>query len=177
MVSCGGTTLADFHLIADSSTTAARIPILFAGGCWASLLLRNCVRYVPIAWKLKNSWSAVKLIPWRISLNGRFLHNHWVYSNSVFSGGCWARRQLRNGIRFVPIAWKLRKSWSAVGLISWRISLNGRFLNNGCTDSNSVCWRLLGSSLATQQYKVRPYRMKTQEVIVSCGTNTLVDFT
>ena len=30
-------TLAEFYSIADSSTTAARIPILFAGGCWARL--------------------------------------------------------------------------------------------------------------------------------------------
>ena len=110
MVSYGGTTLANFHLMADSSTTAARIPILFAGGYWAHL---------------------------------------W----------------LRNGIRFVLIAWKLRKSWSAVELIPWRISLNGRFLHNRCTDPNSVCGLLLGSSLATQRYKVCPYAINTDGVI------------
>ena len=31
----GGSTLAEFYLMADSSTTAAGIPTLFAGGCWA----------------------------------------------------------------------------------------------------------------------------------------------
>ena len=47
--------------------------------------------------------------------------------------------------------------------------LDGRFLNNHCVYSNSVCWMLLGSSLATQRYKVRLYRMKTPEVTVFCG--------
>ena len=31
----GGSTLAEFYLMADSSTTAAGIPTLIAGGCWA----------------------------------------------------------------------------------------------------------------------------------------------
>ena len=50
-------------------------------------------------------------------------------------------------------------------LIPWWISLNGRFLHNGGMDSNSVCRRLLGSSLATQQYKVCPYAINTDGVI------------
>ena len=44
-------------------------------------------------------------------------------------------------------------------------------------DANSFCWRLLGSSAATQRYNIRPCRIKSEEVIVSCGTNTLADFT
>ena len=31
----GGSTLAEFYSIADSSTSAGRTPILFPGGCWA----------------------------------------------------------------------------------------------------------------------------------------------
>ena len=33
----GGSTLAEFYLMADSSTAAGCIPILFPGGCWARL--------------------------------------------------------------------------------------------------------------------------------------------
>ena len=32
--------------------------------------------------------------------------------------GCWARRQLRNGIRYVPVASKLIKSLSSVQCVS-----------------------------------------------------------
>ena len=32
---CGGSTLAKFYLMADSSTTVTGIPILIAGDCWA----------------------------------------------------------------------------------------------------------------------------------------------
>ena len=31
----GGSTVAEFYSIADSSTTVAGIPIWIAGGCWA----------------------------------------------------------------------------------------------------------------------------------------------
>ena len=31
----GGSTLVEFYLMADSSTMAAGIPTLIAGGCWA----------------------------------------------------------------------------------------------------------------------------------------------
>ena len=48
------------------------------------------------------------------------------------------------------------------------ILLDGRFLHNHCVYSTSVSWRLLSSSVATQRYKVRLYRMKTQEVTVFC---------
>ena len=32
---CGGSTLAEFYSMADSSTAITGIPILIAGGCWA----------------------------------------------------------------------------------------------------------------------------------------------
>ena len=34
----------------------------------------------------------------------------------------------------------------------------------------------MGSSLATQWYRIGPYHMKTQEVMVCCGGTTLADF-
>ena len=46
---CEGSTLAEFYSMADSSTTAAGIPILFAGGCWVRRQLRNGIRYVLVA--------------------------------------------------------------------------------------------------------------------------------
>ena len=39
-------TMAKFYLIADYSTTAAKIPILQSGGCWAQWYLHNGIRYV-----------------------------------------------------------------------------------------------------------------------------------
>ena len=41
--------LAEFYSMADSSTTVRGIPILIAGGCWASCQLHAGIRYVPIA--------------------------------------------------------------------------------------------------------------------------------
>ena len=55
------------------------------------------------------------------------------------------------------------------------ILLDGRFLHNHCPDSNSVCWRLLGRFSATQRYKVRPYAIKTDEVVVFCKGSTLTE--
>ena len=48
--------------MADSSTTAAGIPILFAGGCWARRQLRNGTRYVPVAPELRESLSFVEAV-------------------------------------------------------------------------------------------------------------------
>ena len=45
----GGSTLAEFYLMADSSTTTGCVPILFAGGCLAPRQLHTGIRYVPNA--------------------------------------------------------------------------------------------------------------------------------
>ena len=45
----GGSTLVEFYLMADSSTTTGCIPIQFAGGCWAPRQLHAGIRYVPNA--------------------------------------------------------------------------------------------------------------------------------
>jgi len=39
---------------------------------------------------------------------------------TLFAGGCWARRQLRNGIKYVPVASKPMKSLSFVEILCWR---------------------------------------------------------
>ena len=149
--------------MADSSTTTARIPYPFAGGCWAHLWLRNGIRFVPIAWKLRKSWSAVELIPWRISLNGRLLHNCYTDSNSLhcsLSGSTPATR--RYEVRPYAV--------NTHGVTGWRSpELNGRLLHNRWPNSNSVLWRLLGSTPATRRYKVRLCRTKTHAIAVLWG--------
>ena len=55
-------------------------------------------------------------------------------------------------------------------LKGWRSpELDGRILHNRWPDSNSVFWRLLGSTPATRRYKVRLCRTKTHEIAVLCG--------
>ena len=56
----GGSTLAEFYSIADSSTTVAGIPIRIAGGCWARHQLHAGIRYVPVASKLRISLVTVE---------------------------------------------------------------------------------------------------------------------
>jgi len=43
----GGSTLGEFYSMADSSTTAACIPIVFLGGFWAHRQLHACIRLIP----------------------------------------------------------------------------------------------------------------------------------
>ena len=57
---CGGSTLAEFYSMADSSTTIRGIPILFAGGCWARRQLHAGIRYIPVASKLRISLASVE---------------------------------------------------------------------------------------------------------------------
>ena len=82
------------------------------------------------------------------------------------AGGYWARRQLHAGIRYFPVASKPMKLLSSIEEVSGssvEILLNGRFLQNHCRYSNSDCRRLLGSTSASRQYKVRLCRIKTQD--------------
>ena len=45
----GGSNLAEFYSMADTSTTAADIPIRIAGGRWAGCQLHAGIKYVAIA--------------------------------------------------------------------------------------------------------------------------------
>ena len=49
------------------------------------------------------------------------------------------------------------------------ILLDGGLLHNRWADFDSVCGRLLGSTPASQRYKVRLCRIRTQEIAVFCG--------
>jgi len=91
----------------------------------------------------------------------------------LIAGGCWARRQLRSGIKDVSVASKLMKSLTLVRVFFIGTlaipELDGRFLHNRWADPGSDCGRLLGSTPATQRYKGRLCRIETHEVADPCG--------
>jgi len=89
------------------------------------------------------------------------------------AGDCWAQCWLRNGIKDVSVASKLRKSLTLVRVVFIGTlaipELDGRLLHDHTSDPGTNCGRLLGSTPATQRYKGRLCRIKTQEIAVFCG--------
>jgi len=87
------------------------------GGCWARRQLSNGIRYASIASRLRKSLSSVERT-FMIAL--AILYSTADYSTTIarilmlFAEGCWAWRQLSNGIRYVSVASRLRKSLSSV---------------------------------------------------------------
>jgi len=68
----------------------------------------------------------------------------------LIAEGCWARRQLRGGIRYVSVASKLMNPPTFLRVVFLQVAeLDGRFLNNHWADSGSDCGELLGSMPAT----------------------------
>jgi len=57
-----GSMLAEFYSMADYSTTARQIQIRFAGGCWARRQLRNGIRDVLVASKLRISLTSLERV-------------------------------------------------------------------------------------------------------------------
>jgi len=92
---------------------------------------------------------------------------------NLIAGGCWSRRQLRSGIKDISVASKLRKSLTLVRVVFIDTlaipELDGRLLHNHCSAPGSDCGRLLGSTPATQWYKVRPCSIEAHEIAVFCG--------
>jgi len=76
------------------------------------------------------------------------------------AGDCWARRQLRSGIKDVSVASRLMKSLTFLGVVFVGTlaipELDGRFLHDRWTNPESDCGRLSGSTPATQWYKIHP---------------------
>ena len=103
--------------MADYSTTTAPILDLIAGDCWARRQLRNGIRYFPVASKLRKSLSSVERI-FIVAL--AIIYSMADYSTTaariliLFAGGCWALHQPFNGIRYVSVTSKPRKSLSSV---------------------------------------------------------------
>jgi len=100
-----GIKLVIFYSTADYSTTGGRILILFAGDCWARCQLSNGIRYVSVASELRNSLSSVEGV---LDNKLAIFYSMADYSTTTgrilmrFAGDRWARRQLRNGIGFIP---------------------------------------------------------------------------
>ena len=82
--------------MADYSTPAGQILILFPGGCWARRQLHDGIKYVPTrsipielqAGDLKDSMADIAPTAGRNPI--------------LFPGGCWARRQLHTSIKYIP---------------------------------------------------------------------------
>ena len=78
----------------------------------------------------------------------------------LIAGDRWARRHLRSGIKDVSVASELRKSLTLVGVVFIGTlaipELDSRFLHDRWTNPESDCGRLLGSTPATQRYKIHP---------------------
>jgi len=91
---------------------------------------------------------------------------------NLIAGDCWARCQLRSGIKDVSVSSKLRRSLTFVRVVFIDTlaipELDGRFLYNHCSDPESDCGRLLGSTPATQRYKGRLCGIETQEIADLC---------
>jgi len=100
-----GIKLAIFYSTADYSTTGGRILILCAGDYWARCQLSNSIRYVSVASELRNSLSSVEGV---LDNKLAIFYSMADYSTTTgrilmeFAGDRWARRQLRNGIGFIP---------------------------------------------------------------------------
>jgi len=105
----------------DYSTTAGRILILFARDCWARRQLPNGIRYVSVASKPRKSLSLVEGI---LGIKLEILDSMEDYSTTadgiliLCAKDCWARRQLPNGIRYVPVTSKPMKSLSSMQGVS-----------------------------------------------------------
>ena len=91
---------------------------------------------------------------------------------NLIAGGCWARRQLRSGIKGVSVASKLRRSLTLVSVVFIDTlalpELDVRFRHSHGSNPESDCGRSLGSTPATQQYKGRLCRIRSQEIADPC---------
>jgi len=116
-----GIKLVIFYSTADISTTAGRILILFARGCWAWCQLPNCIKYVSVASKPMNSLSSVEgilVIKLVILYSTADISTTTPWILILFAGGCWAWCQLSKGIRYVSVASKPMNLLSSVGGVS-----------------------------------------------------------
>ena len=105
-------------------------------------------------------------------LDGRLLHNRWKDLDSVhgrllgFTPAFQRYKVCLCRIKTQEFAIFCRGS---IRFNAGSILLDGRLLHDHLTDLVSVCGGLLGSTPATQRYKVRLCRINTQEFAVFCG--------
>ena len=90
----------------DSSTTATRMLILYAGGCRARSQLHNGIRFVFVASKPMRSLSPVEGVFMLTLAEFYSMTDSSTTAGRIpflFPGGCWAQSQRHNGIRFVSV--------------------------------------------------------------------------
>ena len=112
-------------------------------------------------------------------LDNRLLHNRCTDFDSVFwrlLGSTLATRQYKVRVCRIKAHEIAVFYGGGINVNPGGILLDGRFLHNRCTDSNSDFRRLLGLTSASQRYKVRLCRMKPQEVAVHSEGGTLAEF-
>jgi len=108
-----------FYSMADYSTNARLILILFAGDCWARCQPPNGIRYISFASKLGKSLSSVEGVL-GITRKVTIFYSMADYSTTtrriliLFAGDCWAQRRLPNGIWYISVPSELKKSLSSV---------------------------------------------------------------
>jgi len=122
-----GIKLAIFYSTVDYCTPLGWTLILFAGRCWARRQLCNGIIYVSVALELRNSLSSMKGV---LGIKLVILYSMADYSTTtprmlvLFAGGCWAPRLLRNGIRYISVASRLRRSLSLVeGVLTIKLAI------------------------------------------------------
>jgi len=161
--------------MADSSTTSPPILDLMAGSCWAQRQLRGGITDLSVASKPRQSLTLVRVvfidhlgIP---ELDGGSLHNRC----SVPASDCGSLLGLAPAAQWYKVC-PCRIKAHEIAVFCARciryqagdMLLDGRYLHNRSTDFDSVCGRLLDLMLALQQYKIRLYRIRTQEIPVFC---------
>jgi len=107
-----------------------------------------------------------------ILLDGRLLHNRWTDFDALCGRLLGLTLALyRYKVRLCRIKTQEIAVFCGEDLYSspGDILLDSRLLHNRWTDFDALCGRLLGSMSASQRYKVRLCRIKTQEVAVFCG--------
>jgi len=132
--------------MADSSTTTAPILNLITGDCWAQPQLGNGKTYAPVTSqprKLLSSVDGESRIKLAIFYSMADISIADVWTLIPFAGGCWARRQLPNGIRYIPAASGPMRSLTFVGVVLTGSlgspDLDGRFLHSRRADPGSDC--------------------------------------
>jgi len=112
--------------MADPSTAALPILDPIAGRCCARCQLHNGIMYVSVALKLRISLFSVEGVRYQarnILLYGRLLHNRRTDFDSVY-GGLLGLTQLPNGIRYISVASRLKKSLSSVeGVLGIKLAI------------------------------------------------------
>jgi len=162
-----GIKLVIFYSMADYSTPAVWILNPLVGDCWARRQLSNHIRYVSVASKLRNLLSSVeRIFIVLVALDIFYLMADYSTTAGpiliLFAGGCWARRQPPNGIRYVSVTSELMNLPTLLRVVPPKVhELDGRCLHNRWADSGSDCWRLLGLMSATRWYKVCLCRIRT----------------